>query len=355
MSNNRIHYACQRVGIAPLGSASYTSVRGLQSVGMTTTFNLTQAFEIGQLAIYENIEGIPDVQATFTKLLDGYAPVYTLLTQSAAALGGTATLVGRSTARASVALAIYEDTTLAATGAAAKATVVLSGMYVSAVSYTMNVNDNAQESVTCVGNNRVWVGSSATTWLDAPFGSDAPKSISGSGGVNRREDFLFGAAGSLLPKQIPGIASDGTNSLGSNGYNAHIQSVSCNVDLGREDLFELGRKGTYHRYVRFPTQVTCAIGVTSVSGDAVSALEDGLYSEGGSCGRYNLVDETIKVKMCEGLIVDLGTHNKLASVNLTGGDAGGGNQEITYNYQNFNDFTVYHPSDPNWGTAGFVP
>ena len=33
-------------------------VHGLQSVGMTTNFNLEQAFQLGQLEIYENIEEV---------------------------------------------------------------------------------------------------------------------------------------------------------------------------------------------------------------------------------------------------------------------------------------------------------
>jgi hypothetical protein len=323
---------------------------------MTTTFNLVQAFELGQLAIYENIEGIPDIQCTLTKLLDGYAPIYTLLTQGASALGGSASLVGRSTAQASVALGIYNDTDSVSTGNAVS-NVVMSGLYVSSVGYSMNTTDNFQENVTCVGNNRVWVSAANLSWVDEPFaaGLDAPRSISGSGGVNRREDFLFGTNGTLLPSQIPGISATHTNVLGDNGYSAHVQSIDASVDLGREDLFELGRKGTYNKYVRFPVQVNCTINVISSSGDLVSATEDGLYSEGGSCGSYNLVNERICIKTCEGLRVDLGERNKLASINLTGGDANGGNQEISFAYSNFNDFSVYHPSDPNAGIAGFIP
>ncbi len=352
--NNRVHYACERVGIAPLGSSSYTTVAGLQSIGMTTTFNLTQAFELGQLAIYENIEGIPDIECTFTKLLDGYSPVYCLMTQNAA-VGGAATLIGRSTSSASVAMGIYSDVALSSNGAAIS-NVVMSGLYPSSVGYTININDNAQEAVTCVGHNRIWMSAASVTWLDSPFADNnhTPRSISGSGGINRREDFLLGVSGCILPKSIAGVPSDGRLTLSNNTYPVHLQNVNASVNLGREDLFELGRQGAYNRYVRFPVQVTCTIGIISVSGDNVSASENGLYSSGGSCGRYNLTDEQIVIKMCEGLRLDLGQKNKLASVNIAGGDTGGGNQEITYTYNNWNDFTVFHPNDPNWGTAGFT-
>jgi hypothetical protein len=38
--------------------------------------------------------------------------------------------------------------------------------------------------------------------------------------------------------------------------------------------------------------------------------------------------------------IDLGTKNKLTSVNYTGGDTGGGNATVTYSYQTFNFLKV---------------
>ena len=53
---NRIFYAVQQVAIDRNGDgAGYQAVKGVQSVSMTTTFSLEQAFELGQLEIYENI------------------------------------------------------------------------------------------------------------------------------------------------------------------------------------------------------------------------------------------------------------------------------------------------------------
>ena len=45
--NKRIFYACQAVVIEPFGAQSAESevMHGLQSVGVTTNFNLEQAFE----------------------------------------------------------------------------------------------------------------------------------------------------------------------------------------------------------------------------------------------------------------------------------------------------------------------
>ena len=80
-ANNRVYYAIQQVAFAKhSGGAGGTRIaaHGVQSVGITTTFNLEQVFELGQLAIYENIEGTPDIEVTMSKVLDGYIPLYCL-------------------------------------------------------------------------------------------------------------------------------------------------------------------------------------------------------------------------------------------------------------------------------------
>ena len=82
-----------------------TAAHGVQSVGITTNFNLEQAFELGQIQIYENIEGLPDVEVTLEKVLDGYPLLYHLATPNPESVG----LVGRGKARADVALGIYSD------------------------------------------------------------------------------------------------------------------------------------------------------------------------------------------------------------------------------------------------------
>jgi hypothetical protein len=371
---NRVYFASKRAGIAPDGSLSYLTLRGLQSLGMTTTFNLEQVFEIGQLAIYENIEGIPDVSLEMEKVLDGNCPLYLLATQQAAG----ASLSGRSAAKCQVAVSIYNDAagdTNSATGVA-NAEAVMSGMFVSAVSYSATVDGNATESLTMVGNDKVWIGMTAgslmlptrqVTYIDEPFvnDDDEPRSISGSGGVNRREDVLFvypggwdcgvdangsvSGDGTVLPSELPGITSSGTNEKAADGsYGCHVQNISMSVDLGREEIFELGRRGLYHRYVTFPVEVTTEIGVHSVSGDLISATEEGVNVSTGTCiTGTNLSNQTIRLHMCEGLQVDVGKKNKLASVGVTGGDTGGGNEEITYTYTNFNVMSVYHQEDPN--------
>ena len=346
-TNNRIYWACQGVGISPQDSTAFAGVHGLQSIGITTTFNLEQVFEIGQLSIYENIEDIPDIEVTMEKVLDGHPLLYHLATKNAS---GTS-LAARSTKKCNVALNIYDDTYEAASGTP-QAEVIMSGMYISSVSYTLPVDGNCTESVTLVGNNKAWrstvIGGGAYlmtgTLLGTTPNNDSPRNITASGGVQRRENVIWtGAAGQYtrLPAEVEGISPSGTNDMVAGVYNAHVQNVSVSVDLGREALNELGRKAPYFRYVNFPVEVSTEIEVTSSAGDQkVSATEAGLGGSG-----FNLVDQSIFIALQDGTRIDLGSRNKLASVTYGGADAGGGNATSTYSYTTFNDFIVTHPSD----------
>jgi len=338
MANKRVFYAVQQVGVSKCGENTFTSIHGLQSVGINTRFNLEQVFEIGQLAIYENIEAIPDVEVTLEKVLDGYPPIYLLATNGAA----TASLTGRSNVKSTIGLSIYSDVQDSASGTPLSQC-TMSGMYISNVSYNIQVQGNATESVTAVGNNKVWDNTFTASAFD---NNDSPQAISGSGGTQQRQDILFGASDTtnpsktLLPIDIPGITSSGTNEQGNDGFGAHVQSVRVSCNLGREQLFELGRRGPFHRFVTFPIEVQCDIEVmASEYGDDVTALED---------AESNLSDRKIYIMMHEGLELDLGTRNRLQQVTYGGANAGqnGGNASCTYSYRNFNDLSVYHPKDP---------
>lgn len=343
--NNRIFFAIQALGFAPDGVVSasgdpsgFLTAHGVQSVGITTTFNLEQIFELGQLELYENIEGIPDIEVTAQKVLDGYPLLYHLATPN----GAAPSLVGRSNEQAYVALNIYQDTQESASGVPLQQ-LGMSGMFVSALSYTLNVDGNSTEDITLVGNNKEWKASGTDFVPVGLDGTDVPLSLAASGGVQRREDVLMGAGGagvgSLWPTDIPGIDINGFNIEADGAFPAHLQTVTISTDLGREELLELGRRGSYFRFVTFPIEVTTAIDVTSSEGDLVDALAD-------PPGGTNLVAQTIDIIMREGARFNLGSNNKLTSISYGGGDSGGGNVITTFNYSNFNSMTVQHPEDP---------
>lgn len=372
MANNRIYYAIQQVSLgsglnvagAP-GSGiagSPVVIHGLQTVGITTNFNLAQIYEMGQLSLYQNFENVPDIEVTLNKVLDGYPLIYVLATERGTGLSNgltasSADLAGRANTRTDLQLAIYPDNQSSAKNGSL-AVVSCSGMYVSSVSYTFPIDGNFTEDVTLVGNDKIW----STTAITGAFtnNNDTPASTQG---VNRRQHLKMGSC--AFPTQIPGISSSGSNDLitATSGYSVHFQSIKVTCNMGRESIYELGTRQPYYRYINFPVQVTTDFEVMSVSGEWVNATAKGYYTGSESsptvandstdacANRFNLKNATIFLETCEGTRIGLGTKNKLTSVNYTGGDTGGGNVTMTYSFQNFNDFTVAHSGGNFYGTV----
>ena len=383
---NRIYFANQQVAFRADGDAAanaWTVAHGVQSVAVTTTFNLEQAFELGQLSIYENIEGVPDIEVTLSKVLDGYPLLYTLATKNNALGSPTAsdppltspTLAGRSNEKCLVAVGIWPDTSDQATGTDYVQQMEMSGMFVSSIGYNFPLEDNFSEDLTLVGNNKAWanmtsagqaIGCTNPSWTLklATGGFDGNDAPIGTGGINRRENMAFAPSSasmqdvdySRFPTEIPGVGVSGWMNPRTNANNAaHLSSVTVSTDLGREELFELGTRQPYARVVTFPIEVTCDIEMISLSGDLINAFADGCGSADACTGIVdNLSNQVIRIATCEGTRIYLGEKNKLASVNYGGGDAGGGNVTVSYSYTNFNDFTVMHKQDPSTGINRFT-
>jgi len=308
----RIFYAVQALGIQPEDTGGVTWMKGVQSVGITTNFNLEQVFELGQLALYQNVENVPEIEVTVEKVLDGYPLVY--LT---AAPSGSSDLVGASNHKAGLYLIIYDNaSSTSASGASPIGVVRCSGMRPSNVSYKFPVEGNSTESVTFVGNDKVW-----TTGYTADFPPIGGTAQTPTGTVFRRQHFV--PASSNIPSEVSTAVGTGK-----------VQNITLTADIRRENIFELGAFRPYLKYANFPLTVTADFEVIALSGDRVSASGDA----------YNLpASNPIKVNFNNGtkfIQVDLGSQGKLTSVNYTGGDTGGGNATITYSYQTFNYFVV---------------
>lgn len=356
MSNKRLYFACEALGFAPDGSQSYVSAHGVQSVGVTTTFNTEPVFELGQIKIYENIENIPDVEVTMEKVIDGYPLLWHLATRGATGQD----LAARSNARTTVALSLFPDTGNSASGVPV-ASLNMSGLYASSHSVSIPVEGNISESITLIGNNSVWKTGATSLYSGNFDNTDRPLAITyNSGGIQRRENVKFTPTVSaldvngqvnativnpftILPADVAGISSSGVNHQSSDGneYSCSIQSINVSVNLGRDQILELGRKTPYFRYVTFPVEVTSEIETISKSGHWVGAQEVGPYADGN-----NTRSATIKVALQDGTFINLGTENRLTNITLGGGDTGGGNQTITYSFSTYNDYTITHPQDP---------
>jgi len=308
MANNRVFYACQMVGIGNKDGGNLTKVHGVQSVGINTTFNLEQVYEIGMISIYSNIEGIADIDVTMEKVLDGYPLLYTLAT----AENATNTLTAKSSSRCSVALKITDDTFESSSGTPLS-TCVMKNMVVNQISYKASVDGSVTESIGLVGNEKIWSQVWMADFLAVPGTPDQPAY---TGGVARRQHVNI--AGSTLPSII--------------GNSASIQSLSVSASITREKILELGRKAPYFRYAKFPVEISSEFEVIAKTGDGMNISET----------QNNLTDETIIIIFSEGTTINLGTKNKMQSLNYQGGGTDGNNATINYSFRTFNDFTVTH-------------
>lgn len=327
--NDRIFYACQAVlivGKTGVDPASKHIARGLQSVGMNANYSLDQVFEIGQLELYENIEDVADTEVSLEKVIDGEPLLYTMASNKIC----ETSLAGAAKNRCDVYLAIFDDGLDNATGVA-RNVCWNSGMFISSVGYSYNVEGNSTETLSLAGIDRFWndqaneTGDTATAQFsgnptNGQFGSDTPNS-----GVVRRVN--VDVAGSTIPQDVKNQIGD--NPVGLGGA-LRLQTISVNAEFGTENLLELGRFGPYAKYASFPIEVTCEFEVIATSGDVKSV----------SGVAPNLTDETILLKDTAGTVLDLGTKNKLTGVSYSGGDAGGDNATVSYSYQNFNNLLV---------------
>jgi hypothetical protein len=295
MPNNRVFYASQGVSVGG------TTVHGAQSVGITTNFNLEQAFQLGQLALYDNISLDPEVEITVSKVLDGEDSIWSL-----AGTSGTS-LIDNANDSTTVVIGIGSDT---ASTLSSSSAVTCTGMYVSSVNYTFPVDGNLTEEITFIGNAKALSGS-----VSAP--------VQTSNSVLRRQNVNIAA--SSIPEEV---------------QNKNITSITISADLGRETMYKLGSLAPFHRFVNFPLEVTCEFEVSATDLDGVA-----VDIPSTACSGLASNDRTIDIQVCDGAGsniygFDLGTKCKLTSVNYSGGDTGGGNATITYSYSTYNELDI---------------
>lgn len=350
MPNNRIYYAIQAVKMKPCqtndGGTSYTYagtervLRGIQSIGITSNFNLEQVYQLGQVELYDQVEEVPDIEVTLSKAIDGGRLVYNIANDgSTYGSSDGKNLSELTNRRCDLALGIWDDTRFITSGSATYY-VVCTGMYVSAVTYNFVTDGNLSEDVTLVGNHKKWgltSGGGITSFTSGIGTTAETKRIARRWSLSRENTTLPSGTGGGIK--------------GTWGSGLHVNSMTLSTTLGREAINELGRRSPYYRYVTFPVEVTAEFEVTATEGDNVDADDFETQTGCEAAKATNLRDHTIKVVVCDanvtpaatGYVIDLGTKNKLTSVNYTGGDTGGGNATVTYSYQTFNFFTVASP------------
>lgn len=375
MASKRTYWAITALGTGPEGFLDGTGVttakfmKGVQSVGISTTFNLEQVFQLGQLEIYQDVEDIPDIEISIEKVIDDSQLAYQAGVGQAT-VGGSVEKLGTEVLRLTeiqnnkvdAYITIQPETAEAAgdtgAGRTTESYVWCSGMYVSSASFSFPVDGNFTESCTLVGNHKKWYAGGVTKKLvgapeTGPIGAAwTPPTGLHTGDVARRHNFSF----TSIPVSIqPTGATDGFKG------DAVITSVSVSTDFGREKINHLGGKVPYHRYVTFPIEVTCDIEVVinDAMGQDVDALPLRDQNSGEETIKFGIYDEHIDNS--SGIsgtalnlrhVFDLGAKNKLSSITYGGGDTGGGNATYSYSYRNFNKLNINSDIDASNDNTG---
>lgn len=67
----------------------------------------------------------------------------------------------------------------------------------------------------------------------------------------------------LLVTRPEGCYSAAARMVAGDVFAMAIQKINVSTNLGREALFELGRRGPYHRYVSFPVELSVPLEVSA--------------------------------------------------------------------------------------------
>lgn len=380
--------------------------RGMQSCGMSTKFNLQQVFQLGQVELYEYSERQPDIEMTLSKAIDGAKPLYLMVTDPTGtdivsrtanyrvdvtlqiypdtkfrATGKPVSIVTGSGLYLSNVSYTYpidgfvtEDITLVGNdkvwGLFTPVSGISSGnggtkpvLPFPTPGFNANVDPNAPKGAPSGvfghdGNTSVLLEGGAFEQAGPP---DRNGIIIVGSGIQRREQVDIRR--SILPKDIPGIINPNASGIDAafvnGGFGAqgpgtlansqqqicnantdyvaeHIQSITLSFSVARKDIFELGSKRPFVKVPEFPLEATATIAVITAQGDLVDAVSSPDF------GSSSVPANTIIVRTIDGLQVDLGDANRLTGVELAGGEAGGDNMTVNYNYSSFNTFYVSH-------------
>jgi hypothetical protein len=348
-----------------VGSTGYTPnvaglsqiLNGVQSVGISSTVEFEQLFELGHLEIFENVEGVASCEVTMERVLPAGSPtLFELLADVSVRVGTSHTYQTGSFASDrgfSLRLVINPfglDALATGTTNTAKASVGLQvDGYTSNYSITAGTDSPVTESLTMNGITLTALpsGGTATDKITRPGG--------GGGTVFRRQD---------VDAYIQMISGATQAAFAPNAYNTNLfvpraQSVTLSIDVGREDLLQLGQKGQYLKYATFPLECTAEIEYnidatpTGVAGAGYAPMgfqENAIEFEPTGCdinpaSGYLVGMRLLRTEPCGGSSYSTTwvtvSGAKLVSQNFSGGGTDGSVLSVSESYNAYNAFKAW--------------
>ncbi len=348
MANKRVYYACRGFEVANVHTDAgvdtidpYFIPHGIQSVGITTNFNIEKIFQLGQLATYDQVANNPQVELAINKVIDGTRPLLLSLMANTQTMD-SGSLVTMQDNRVNVKMGIYPDTDILTSGSIPVSTLSCTGMYLNNISFTFPTEGNFTEEGTLVGMNKTWTSGTETKTVDDGYGNTTVISGAAQGftkettanatarryKLNRTLSIFPTGAGGMRPVDGTGLPP--------------LTSIKVSCDFGREAVYSLGSYEPYMRYIKFPVDVTTEIETIAIDGDHID-MGPSQFSCIAQTGF--LMNFPIRLAICgsgtgDGFYIDLGTHNKIQSINYAGGDTGGGNMTMTYSFANSSQLDI---------------
>lgn len=349
-ANHRIHYGCHSIQVRPRTKIdeykNWYIPAGVQEINLTTSFDLQNLFELGQIDIYDQIEGVPTIELEISKIFDGTPSIYSMTMCGSSGISGVNDrgLPEVSNNQVDFQLGVWSDQISSTTGEASSWT-YCSGMYVKSIEYNFSIDSVFTEKISLIGYTKLWnqnspmedknINFSDPYWRDLGTQALAPP---------HRTTFSLEYPQTILP-----TGSGGINIPPSN---IHLQNINVQADFTRTKLLELGRFSPYHSIIEFPVEITTQISTIGTIGDYADAIES--YEQ---CQvSKQLAELPIKLCICNNgcvigepgsFIIDLGSKNKLSSVNHGGGGTGDDNVIITYEFKTFNNFKIIQSGSYN--------
>ena len=378
--NYRTYWAIEAIGTESEGLggtvADVDFMHGVQSVGLSTNFNLEQIFQLGQLEIYQDLEDIPDIEVTINKVIEGhktlaYARCINPVAFNAAGADAGFGQAGHTTTtnvltevqnnKVDIGFVVNNDEDGAVGDNDGLVFAWMSGMYVSSASFNFPTEGYFTEDITLVGNHQVW--GTAGKMADVPVSKPPADEDLDIGEILRRETIYFEDLPAPLGLKMMDNTTDGLSAAAGDIGDLAIANLTVSVDFGREPMYRLGQRQPYHRYVTFPVEVTSEIEayVTDVDDMVINAypeknnVQKATGDDGSSTHqlKFHIQDRAVLTPKAASTLAgaetrhtfDLGKNNYLQAVTWNGLSTDGTNATITYSYRNFNKLDVMSKKD----------
>ena len=303
MANSRIFYALQQVEIGDgAGSETMTALKGVQSVGMSSTTNVESFSAFGSIEATTILQDM-DLEVTIENGLGSD------WTNALGAAGYSAFDSAFFDAPRTVRLTYKTDTSVTNT-------IELNAILTS-YSVQMGTDGPATESIT-------FQNAGTGAFVEGSPGTALPTQSAELCNVLSRPNFT-----SFKTTRYAECCVDSPDA--ASAY-SKLTSFSSNFDVGSEKISVLGRSMPLHKFATFPAEVSTEVEFHLDPSAGIGALNSGTISG------TSLADECydIEIKM-PGNVYDM-EKMRLAGTSRSGGDVGGGNVAISQSFTGFNTF-----------------